>query len=162
MRSGNVAAISRHHELGAFEEHIAATTDKVDCSIDFAAFPIGAALLGVVGILATQKAYILEDKLIAFILLQSHLARRIGRTDRTPILQGNILHVHIIVFGEIKRCCGTDALYIRRIPNNRLVYRLSDDRDIRRVKNAFAMFITRDLCNVVFAIGNKDDEAVAF
>ena len=78
LRCGDVSAVSGHHELGSFEEHVAATANKVNRSIDFATFPVSAALLGVVGVLATQKPHILVDKLVAFVLLQRHLARRIA------------------------------------------------------------------------------------
>ena len=74
LRSGNVAAVSRHHEFCAFEENVAATADKVYSSVDFAAFPVGAAFLGVVSVLTAQEAYVLVDELVARILLQGDLS----------------------------------------------------------------------------------------
>ena len=76
LRSGDVATVSRHHELGAFKEDVASTADKVHRPVNFAALPVCAAFFSVISVLAAQQTDVLVNELVPFILLQCHLAGR--------------------------------------------------------------------------------------
>ena len=160
LRCRNVAAVARHHEFGAFEEYIAATTDKVYSSVNFATFPIGAAFFGVVCILTAQKTHVLIDELVACILLQCNLACSAARVIGASVLQGNVLHVHVLVAGKVQRCRCADAFGICCIPDNRLVNRFADNGYVRAAECRFAVFVTGDLGDVVFTIWHKENESL--
>ena len=162
MRCCNVATVSRHHKLGAFEENVTATADKVNGAIDFATFPVGAAFLGVVSVLAAQEANVLVDELVACVLLQGYLPGGVGGTDGTSVLQGDVLHVHVLVAREVYCCRGADAFSVGRVPNNGFVNGLSDDGNVGTAERRFAVFVAGELGDVVFAIRDEEDKAFGF
>ena len=162
LRCRNVAAVSRHHELGAFEENVTATADKVNGAIDFATFPVGAAFLGVVGVLSAQEAHVLVDELIACVLLQGNLPGGVARVIGASVLQGDVLHVHVLVAGEVYCCCGANAFGVGRVPNNGFVNGLPDDGNVGTAERRFAVFVAGELGDVVFTIRDEENKALGF
>ena len=160
MRGRNITAVARHHELGAFKEHVAAAADKVHRAVNFAAFPVSAAFLGVVRVLTAQESHVLVDVLVAFVLLQRHLAASALPTSSTLVLQCNVLQVHLVILREIQRCRMADRFGIGLIRDNCLFKTLADNGEVRGAHGRFAMTVGSEFRQVIFAIRHENHEAL--
>ena len=134
-----------------------------------AIFPVAAALfvvvqLGVVGILRTQELYVLVYKLVA------HRHERIVAAGAAAVgfvpvvrlvVKRNVLHVHA-VRAHLERRGHADAFVNGLVVKNRLVGALAHERSIRRRESSHLVAVAGKASDVVFAIGEEDNEMVRF